>query len=90
MKKSLNEAGRGKRIICIMGAVLFIMMVLAPTAYAQLSFEQGEEIIHELEEIAHELEHIEEWLRLVAFASIGIFLALVGQLAVQWMACKKR
>jgi len=90
MKKALLDTGRGKRIICLMAVALFLMMVLAPAAHAQLSFEQGEEIIHELEEIAHELEHIEEWLRLVAFASIGIFLALVGQLAVQWMAYKKK
>ncbi|SDY96622.1 hypothetical protein [Tindallia californiensis] len=90
MKALVKKQVSGKRIVCLLLVGMILMMVVAPSAYAQLTFDQGEEIIHELEEIAHELEHVEEWLQLMMIASFGILVVLAGQLVVQYMEYKKK
>jgi len=90
---SNNMAVPRKRAVIFAVSILMILafiMIAAPQVYAEISPEQADEIIHELEEIAHELEHIEEWMRLIAFSGIGIFLVLAGQLILQYLSYKKK
>ncbi|SMP40336.1 hypothetical protein [Anoxynatronum buryatiense] len=82
-----------RKIVFLTVSILMILafiMVAVPQVFAEISPEQADEMIHELEEIAHELEHIEEWMRIVAFSGIGIFLVLAGQLILQYLSFKKK
>lgn len=96
MKNKINTMGQqtNKKKICILlsGLLLFmfLMQMIIPVAGAQLTEEQGDSIIHELEEIAHELEHVEENIRTLTLVLVGVFVALIGQLVVQYMNLKKK
>lgn len=81
-----------KFIICL--SLVIFALLGTQIAFAQPMdsefIELMEEVVHELEEIAHELEHVEEWLRVITFAAVGIFLVMTGQLIVAYLAYKKK
>ncbi len=86
----LQQRKKGVIIAIVVLLCLAFLLVVAPMALAQMTEQQATELIYELEEIAHELEHVEEWLRIMAFTGIGIFLVLLGQLVIQYMGMKKK
>ncbi|UNC93008.1 hypothetical protein [Candidatus Contubernalis alkaliaceticus] len=85
---NLMAINNKKTAIVFVTALILTMALLAIYAdgvQAQITEEQGAEIIHELEEIAHELEHLDGRLKLMSYMSVGMFAALLGLVVVKWV-----
>ena len=83
----IQSSSKKKKVFLLSSLlVMFILVGAAGAVGAQGMdpefMEIMDEVVHELEEIAHELEHVEEWLGIISYASIGIFLVLLAQTVI--------